>query len=49
MKRFDFTIEICLGYRCNGVGEYAEGEGSVSLEDNQVEQIVAVPSGTSIN
>ena len=42
-------MEICLGYRCNGVGEYAEGEGSVSLEDNQVEQIVAVPSGTSIN
>ena len=42
MKRFNFTIEICLGYRCNSVGEYAEGEGIVSLEDNQVEQLVAL-------
>ena len=42
MKKFDFTIEICLGYHCNGVGEYAEGEGCVSLEDNQVEQLVAL-------
>lgn len=36
MKKFNFTIEFCLGYRCNGVGEYAEREGIVSLEDNQV-------------
>ena len=42
MKRFDFTIEICLGLHCNGVGEYAEGKGSVALEDDQVEQLVAL-------
>ena len=42
MKKFNFTIEFCLGYRCNGVGEYAEREGIVSLEDNQVEQLVSL-------
>ena len=42
VKRFDFTIKICLGLHCNGVGEYAEGKGSVELADDQVEQLVAL-------
>lgn len=42
MKTYDFTIEICLGLHCNGVGEYAEGKGNVTLEDNQVEQLIAL-------
>ena len=42
MKKFDFTIEICLGFQCNGSGEYVEGKGSVRLEDSQVEQLVSL-------
>lgn len=42
MKRFDFTIKICLGFYCGGSGEYAEGKGCVKLEDAQVEQLVAL-------
>ena len=42
MKRYDFTIEICLGLHCNGVGEYVEGKGSVALEDDQVERLVSL-------
>lgn len=22
MKKFDFTIEICLGFQCNGSGDF---------------------------
>lgn len=42
MKRFDFTIEVCLGMHCNGTGEYDEVQGYVELEDSQVEQLVAL-------
>ncbi len=42
MKQFDLTIEIFLGQHCNGACEYAEGKGSVELEDSQVDQLVAL-------
>ena len=42
MKQFEFTIKIFLGQHCNGACEYAEGKGSVELEDSQVDQLVAL-------
>ena len=42
MKKFAFTVEICLGYHCCGSPEYEEGEGTVELEDSQVDQLVAL-------
>ena len=42
MKRFDFTFEVCYGLYCNGAGDYDEARGYVDLEDDQVEQLVAL-------
>ena len=42
MKDFPFSVEVLLGYHCCGRGEYAEGFGTVSLEDEQVDQLVAL-------
>ena len=42
MKKFVFSVEICLGYHCCGCPEYAEGEGSVELEDSQVDKLVSL-------
>ena len=42
MKQFDFSVEICLGYHCWGAPEYAEGDGTVELEESQVDQLVTL-------
>ena len=42
MKDFDFCVEVCLGYHCNGCGEYAYGDGTVRLGDEQVDRLVAI-------
>ena len=42
MKEFHFGVEICLGYHCCGCGEYIAGEGTVSLEDEQIDRLVAL-------
>ena len=42
MKEFDFSVEVCLGYHCYGGGEYTEGEGSIQLEDEQVDRLVSL-------
>lgn len=40
MKTFDFNTEVCLGYHCNGCGEYIDAEGSFSLEEEDVNALV---------
>lgn len=42
MKEFPIFFEICLGYHCCGCGEYVGAEGSVQLEESQVDQLVAL-------
>lgn len=42
MKEFDFCFEIFLGYHCCGRGESVSGEGSVKLEDEQVDRLVTL-------
>ena len=42
MKKFDFCFDICLGYHCSGRGEYVTVEGSVMLEEEQVDRLVAL-------
>ena len=42
MKEFKITVEVCLGYHCSGRGEYATGDGSVMLKDEQVRQLVSL-------
>lgn len=42
MKEFTFSVEVCLGYHCSGRGEYATGDGTVTLEDEQVRQLVTL-------
>lgn len=42
MKEFRFSVEVCLGYHCSGRGEYATGDGTVRLGDEQVSQLVAL-------
>lgn len=40
MAEFTISIDACLGYHCNGSGEYAEGEGTVELDDWMVDALV---------
>ncbi|MBR5678884.1 MAG: hypothetical protein IKX20_12275 [Paludibacteraceae bacterium] len=42
MKENTFYYELCLGYECCGCGVYVDVEGAVMLEDEQVEQLVAL-------
>lgn len=42
MKKFDFSVEVCLGFHCSGQGEYAVGNGTVELEDTQVNRLVSL-------
>ena len=42
MAEFTIDSEIFLGYHCNGCGEYTCGDGSVKLDDSQVESLVAL-------
>lgn len=42
MKEYDFSVEICLGYRCCGSGEFITAEGTVRLEDEQVARLVSL-------
>ena len=42
MKEFKISVEVCLGYHCSGRGEYATGDGSVMLKDEQVRQLVSL-------
>ena len=42
MKQFPISFEICLGYHCCGCGEYVDAEGSIKLEDEQVDRLIAL-------
>jgi len=42
MKEFDFSFEIFLGRHCCGIEEYATAEGSITLDDDQVDRLVAL-------
>lgn len=42
MATFTIDSEIFLGYHCDGCGEYTSGDGSVELDDVQVDNLVAL-------
>ena len=42
MKEFPFCVEVCLGFHCSGAGEYTWGDGTLKLEDGQVDQLVSL-------
>ncbi len=42
MQEFEFSVEIFLGRHCCGREEYVTAEGSLTLDDDQVDQLVAL-------
>lgn len=42
MKDFDFSFEVFLGRHCCGIEEYVTAEGSITLDDDQVDRLVAL-------
>ncbi len=42
MAKYDFKVRVCMGCRCNGAGVYESGKGSVELNDEDVQQLVAL-------